>query len=182
VKIVLTGSHGTGKSSLAKALAKKLEYPLIDNVTRRLLKKDFSLKYIKSSFDEIKDSDTKFKVLLFQLTIVSEYLDRFRKEMDFVSTRCFIDHLAYSRVNNFPKPFLSLLEGLVWEWKQKLVIIYVPIESPMKKDKFRVGDEVFRKKVNREVYKILKEFNIAYLRVSGSLEERLQQVLGALYE
>ena len=38
MRIVFTGTHGVGKSTLGKLLSKKIKYPLVDNIARSILK------------------------------------------------------------------------------------------------------------------------------------------------
>jgi nicotinamide riboside kinase len=87
MKIYLAGAHSTGKSTLARHIAKEYKLPMITEVARSVLsEKELSLKQLRTDLSTAND----FQKAIFYRQIQKE------KEIDsFVSDRC-IDCLAYT--------------------------------------------------------------------------------------
>ena len=93
--IVLTGTPGTGKSSLAKALAKKLKFPYLD-VNKVIDKENLIIEYDKERDSNVVDENKLSKVLVKLIKsnkdlIIDSHLSHYipQKHVDFcIVTKC----------------------------------------------------------------------------------------------
>ncbi|MBT3730726.1 AAA family ATPase [archaeon] len=93
--IVLTGTPGTGKSSLAKALAKKLKFPYLD-VNKVIDKENLIIQYDKERDSNVVDENKLSKVLVKLIKsnkdlIIDSHLSHYipQKHVDFcIVTKC----------------------------------------------------------------------------------------------
>lgn len=88
MRVYLAGSHSSGKSTLARYIAKKYNMPMLTEVARSVLsEKELNLKSLRADIDVAND---------FQLSIFDRQIEKENELKDnFVSDRC-IDCLAYT--------------------------------------------------------------------------------------
>ena len=178
MRISITGSHSTGKTTLANAVAKILRrrgsnnVGLIHEVARRVIAMGFSLNQnatIHSYLNYI------WLVLKEEREHVEEYI---------ISDRSLVDLLGYIRTNNdatIPKYFVSMLEELLWRESTYFdLYCYLPIEFPLQLDHVRPADVEYHKAVDINILQILHEYRLPYKQITGSIEDRCQQVLGLM--
>jgi ATPase family associated with various cellular activities (AAA). len=172
MKIALTGSHGTGKTTLAWHLANKLDLPLIVDRARDVAKKA----EIKHVWDLRQD---KFRAAYFQCLVLIDRLSSEQKGASFISDRSTLDLLAYWQAYGLPenKAYQSLCLANPYD-----LLVYVPIEFPPAADGFRDTDPEFQREVDRRIRELLQLVPWPVVAVSGSVEERAQMVMEWLAE
>ena len=174
-KIGLFGSHGTGKSTLAKEVSNYFKIPLIDKTMR-----DMWQKYGISDFEKLPRQARK----VFQYKAILNQIQKEDVQKDgFVTDRTVIDNLAYtidsSEISDLE---LSFYKALVKErLKTYSHLIYVPIEFTFEKEKLRASEKS-QKSIALIMEKLTLEFfytetsKSKLLKVEGSLENRFRQV------
>jgi nicotinamide riboside kinase len=170
LRIAIVGSFSTGKTTLAEALAKRMELPLLPETAREVVELGFKLD---------KDATPETEALIFLKQYNNEISER-----EFVGDRSLIDVMAYAGwvLDNQPRA----KEIALWEECEKLAerrlrgnyshVFYLPIEFPIVLDGLRPDDPAFQEEIDNRVVKILRAHDIDYRTLSGSVEERLQQV------
>lgn len=154
-KIAITGSFSTGKTTLAKQLAKKLRCKLLPEVARQMIAEGYRL-----------DIEATPEL---ELLMAERQLD-LEQEEHWVADRCMIDILAYSMVLFDDDKFLNELNDLLDKAKYDK-IFYTPIEFQIKDDGIRSTDIEFQKKVDEAIKEILK--TIPHIIVKGNKKQRL---------
>lgn len=184
MKICLTGSHGTGKSTILKVLQEKLPgYTFqISSPTREAVGKDST----KLNFGTTEES---------QKLIAAKVIDLVEKaSQNYVTTRSLIDVLAYtiyfSKVNeeNFPTgDFIAKQFELVEKHKKDFdIYFYLPIEFDIPEielgKEFREGQENkdYHKTIDIILQFLLWTFDIPYIVIKGTVEERVEKILKIL--
>ena len=180
MKLAFTGSHSTGKTTLIREIEKYVPYPAtikcVTEVARKIISKGYLLN------NEATEAS--------YIHYINEQLN---EERDitcydfFFSDRNLLDPLAYMIANKaFPGPtiedyFIQMMEN-VWLLEQTRYdyYIYFPIEFPLVFDGVRPPDEKYRAAVDRAIVSILKNHNIPYISVTGSVAERKNQLLQIL--
>jgi nicotinamide riboside kinase len=175
MRIAITGAHGTGKTTLANALAEKLGLPLITESARQEARERGieSVEQLKRNKELAREFQ--WGVLRRQVAAEQEHPN------GFVSDRSRVDCLAYWAVYNLPGDETYLRTCFDSEYD---VMVYVPPEIPCEADGFRDTDEDTRKNVDKFIRAMggvlcdMKGFK--FIGVSGTLEERVKRVVEAV--
>jgi|694.fasta_scaffold42522_9 nicotinamide riboside kinase len=161
MKIALTGTHGVGKTTLAKMLVERLNLPYIHEGARSVIEmlNTYSLDY-RDFGDEQRSLFQKCVVNL-QLIVENSF------EQGFVSDRSLFDCQAYS---NFDIEVANIADRYD-------LIVYLPIEFELEKDGVRFTDPVFQKEIDTKILKSIENIDPNKLiKVTGNVRERLEQV------
>ncbi len=169
-RIVVVGSFSTGKTTLAERLARDLRLPLLPETAREVVELGFKLD---------KDANAETETLIF--------LKQYNNEIstpEFVGDRSLIDVMAYAGwvLDNQPRR----KENALWEECEELAerslrtnysnVFYLPIEFPIVADGLRPMDPEFQKEIDQRIVRLLDTHSIAYKTVTGSVEERVEQI------
>ena len=171
-QIMMIGSHGTGKSTLANKLSEELDLTVVESVARIL---DTPLEYISSEITR-------------QAIICNTSIWDFKrwKDVDAVFARTPLDTLAYA----MSLPYSNKREELVCSVAYEIthdkdimrmihngIFVYLPIEFGLEDDGTRPMGDTYQKLVDENMRRVLNQFNITPLVVTGSVEERVKTVL-----
>jgi deoxyadenosine/deoxycytidine kinase len=174
LRIAIVGSFSTGKTTLAEALARRLELPLLPEVAREVVELGFKLD---------KDATPETETLIF--------MRQFNNEVEadsFVGDRSLIDVMAYAGwvLDNQPRT----KETALWDECIRLAekrlrtsyshVFYLPIEFPIVLDGLRPDDPAFQKEIDERIVSLLHSHGIRSETVTGSVEDRLEQIEGKL--
>ncbi len=169
-RIAIVGSFSTGKTTLAEALARHLELPLLPETAREVVELGFKLD---------KDATPETETLIF----LKQYNNELSTD-EFVGDRSLIDVMAYAGwvMDNQPRR----KESALWDECVKLAerrlranyshVFYLPIEFPIVLDGLRPDDPAFQEEIDQRVIRLLKSHDIDYDTVKGSVEERMDQI------
>ena len=178
MKVSITGSHSTGKTTLASAVSKILRKSghssvgLINEVARRVIAMGFPL-----------NQDATIHSYLNYIWLVLKE-ERECVEKFVICDRSLVDLLGYIRTNNdtsIPKYFVSMLEELLWRESAYFdLYCYLPVEFPLEIDDVRPSDVDYQKAVSNSIQQILQEYRLPYECITGSLDERCKKVVKLL--
>jgi len=155
MKIGISGSHGTGKTSLAKKLSKQFDLPLITEVAR-----DVNIMLLKGN-----------QYCQAQRDILIKQIEEEGKYQSFVSDRTVIDNLAY---------FISICSHIVsikeikWyvnEARNHISvydkIYYLPIKFELVDNGFRFTEMSVQKNIDDIIRSILYLWNIEFEEIKN---------------
>lgn len=172
MKIILTGAHGTGKSTLVSPLA--TEYKLL--VFQRTVRSFWEDNGIRDF--ELLPADVR---AVFQKHLLLNQLERENSlwEKGFITDRSVLDYLGYAVVaSSMSKTDLDLYKALIRErLLQYEYIIYLPVEFPAEPEYLRANP-----KSQEQVAQVLEEHLELWLKpeqyciARGSVEDRLEQI------
>lgn len=173
-RIAIVGSFSTGKTTLAEAVAPKLGLPLLPEVAREIAAQGFKLD---------KDATVETETLIF--------LRQFHNEMthpEFIGDRSLIDVLAYAGwvlENQEPRKEFALWDSCVEIAEHQLrsqysKVFYLPIEFGIVPDGLRPDDPEFQEDIDRRILGLLDSHDIRHQTLTGTVEERVDALLGAL--
>jgi len=178
IKVSITGSHSTGKTTLASAVTKILRergiksVGFINEVARRVIALGFPLNQDATIHSYL-------NYIWFQLKEERERVEKY-----VISDRSLVDLLGYIRTNNdtsIPKYFVSMLEELLWcESACFDLYCYLPIEFPLEIDNVRPSDVEYQKAVDTNILQILQDYRLPYECITGSLDARCKKVVRLL--
>lgn len=167
-KIVFTGTHSTGKTTLLKEFADK-GYKIITEVVRELAKTGVKIN---------KDGDYDGQTIIF-----NKYQEKLLLEDNFISDRCLVDVLAYTKYlvdegkvdkELYNSQLMSFI--LFNKMRPDIVYCYFPIEFDMVEDGVRVQDDDFRKAIDSNILYILNSTGTKYMTIKGTHEERVDKL------
>jgi hypothetical protein len=169
-RIAIVGSFSTGKTTLAEALATRLELPLLPEVAREIVALGFKLD---------KDATPETETLIFLKQLNNEL-----EEPEFVGDRSLIDVMAYAGWVLANQPHRK--EMLLWAECERFAerrlrtnyshVFYLPIEFPIVLDGLRPDDPAFQKEIDQRVLDLLSGHSVGYTTVTGSVDERVAQI------
>lgn len=180
MKIGLTGSHGVGKTTLLKILSEKLpNYDVqLESLTRKAV----------SGADKVNLTTPKESEKLISEAYMEYFLENINK--NFIASRHMIDVLAYTmylqkRNNNMGTDIIFAIEEKIYEIIEKKIfdlVIYVPIEfKQVESGIFREGQQEnpdYQKDIDTIIKFLLWGYGIKYITISGTVEERINQIMG----
>jgi nicotinamide riboside kinase len=170
MKTAFVGSFSTGKTTLATRFAREWEHPLLPEVAREVVELGFPL-------DQTATAETE--------TLI--FLKQWRAELShdhYVADRSIYDVLAYAdwvMENAAPRK-----ENHLWLESRALAttelrarydfVFYLPIEFPIVLDGLRPDDAAFQADIDRRIVELLESHDVAHHSLTGSIEERQEQV------
>lgn len=173
-RIAIVGSFSTGKTTLAEVVAPKLGLPLLPEVAREIVELGFKLD---------KDATVETETLIF--------LRQFHNEMthpEFVGDRSLVDVMAYASwvLENQERR----KEFALWDTCRDIAkhhlrsqythVFYLPIEFDIVPDGLRPMDPDFQADIDKRVQHLLAVNAIHYETLTGSVEQRLDDLLQAI--
>lgn len=172
MKIILTGAHGTGKSTLVQPLATEYKLPVLQRTVRNFWEANGVNDF------ELLPSDIR---AIFQKHLLLNQLEKENTlwEQGFITDRSVLDYLAYTVVSSsMSKTDLDLYKALIRErLLQYDYIIYLPVEFPAEPEYLRANPQS-----QIEVAEVLEEhLNLwlspeQYCVARGSVDQRLETI------
>ena len=168
LRIGVSGAQGTGITTTARGLAQRLQLPLLSEVARTAFEHGFTLG------DE---GSIKAQCAMWFSQVFLEH-----RAGSFVSDRTVIDAVAHA----------ELLADMTGDKEDRMVatamgnaslpamadfdlLFYTPIEFALEFDGVRKGDMDFQQQLDKKFEALIERFNLPYVIVRGSIEERLDQ-------
>ena len=164
MRIAIVGSHGTGKTTLAKLLSENLSINYIPDPVREAHEKKFTI-------NENTSLETQIWILAKQLE-----LER-NTNVPWVSDKSLFDNLVYGSFSGFGEEALRVIRSIVLTNARYDLIFYLPIEFSIPEDGLRSLNEDFQRKVDKEFRKLFLENNLDYTVIRGSVRNRLNEAL-----
>ena len=174
MKVAFVGSFSTGKTTLANLFAREWDMPLLPEVARQVVELGFALDMSATAETE---------------TLI--FLKQWRAEAShprFVADRSIYDILAYAdwvMEHNDP----ARKENHLWYESREIALLdlrarydhvfYLPIEFPIVLDGLRPDDAGFQADIDRRMRHLLDAADVSYETLTGSVEERQDQVRAA---
>lgn len=162
---VLVGVHGVGKTTLLNILRKR---------DKRFFITDGFSRPVKRALVDHPNSGALEQRMINELTAWGwmTYLNQ-----NVVSSRSLIDSIVYSEyywhMSRWTGEILTL-RNLFEKTKQKVNYFYIPIEFDLKSDGVRYINETDQKNIDYQLQLFLKEQDITFTTVKGSLERRIE--------
>jgi nicotinamide riboside kinase len=168
MKIAIAGSHGTGKTTLAKSLAEKLKLNYIPDIVRE--------EAVKKGF--IINENTPPEVQLW-LVMRQWELEKNTPE-SWIADKSLFDYFIYGNLALKDEEVKKVIKGVIERNAKYDYVFYLPIEFPMEVDGLRSQNEEFRREVDNRYKAHLDGSGIKYITLSGSVENRINEALNRI--
>ena len=164
-RVAIVGASSTGKTTLCDLLRTKLTCHEFVGETTRI---------VNSYGFPINEDGTDAT----QLAISSLHLINLLIPNPLIMDRCYLDLLAYSRFLHIDKSTYNFIEETWHSIKHHYThFIYCPVEFISVDDGIRSVNEIWRQHIDMQIVNILQESKLSHLTVTGTPEERVEQVL-----
>lgn len=174
MKIYLSGSHSTGKSTLVRYISEKYKLQIVSEVARMILsEKELNIDSLRADINLVNN---------YQQQVFSRQLAEEKKYDNFVSDRSLIDVLAYSQHTQILPSLLQNPELTTYINNLKLpgtFLFFVrPCKATMKADGVRESlnwDGIVA--IDAQIKLLLQMFSINYFSINtDSMQERIQLI------
>lgn len=175
MKVVFTGAQGVGKTTLLDVMEKCFTLPLhfnyVRNFTRGLAEQGYEI-------NKLGTDDTQLAIM----NLHKHYIDC---DQNIIVDRCALDGLVYTTyLHNKGQVNHATLEACRDIFKYCFgkydVVFYLVPEFPITGDEYRSGDFLYQKEIADIFEKIVEEYQLQVIRLTGTVGDRLlkvQQVL-----
>lgn len=161
---VLVGTHGTGKTSLLNSLRGRTDNYITDGFSRPVMK---AFKQHSDIYDSWLEQQTINELTLWGW---KNYLNQ-----NVISTRSLIDVIAYNAY--YHGSIDSRFYDEFRKDKHRVRFFYIPIEFNLISDGFRFEDKEDQTKIDILLYDFLKQENIDFVTITGTVEARAEQIM-----
>ena len=176
-----TGAQGVGKTTILNEVIKEYkDMETITNVVRSLHNDGVKIN---------KKGNGKTQQLIYD-TLKKEYINYLYNasyediNSGCISDRSLVDVVAYTKylyergkasINSYDEQLKDLKEWAIYH-RCGCKHIYIPIEFPAVEDSVRDIDEEYRKEIDKNIKWLLRECNIDYYILEGTIEERTEMM------
>lgn len=191
MKIVVLGSHGTGKTTLTKRLLGFLRDNYSFSIEKVCHNAPEGDRFITDPFGKLHWTylpETPFEAtqkgftmnkdtsLESEFWMIAKQLELELQSAPWIADKCLIDMLAYARYFFANEPeFLGVIEKMCKRNINYDLVIYLPAgEFPIEDDGLRMTDIGFQMDIDRMIKEIFFEMNIPFYTLRGDREARFQ--------
>jgi nicotinamide riboside kinase len=167
LQIGITGTAGTGKRRLARALGKRLDIPVIEGVVRNVKEMGFKINKDARWLDE-------FAIMLGQIWEQMEYTEYVSAGtvIDLVAhVQYFVDQYGTKREKNLLRALANF--GNTVANNDYTVTFYLPLDGKPKSDGVRSVDMKYLREIDNNIRYYLNAYDLDYFPIKGTSKEKL---------
>lgn len=173
MKIAISGAQSTGKTTLINELRKIYQVTFKTEITRELADKGYLI-------NELGNDET-------QLAIMNSHKTRLQIDEDVVYDRCALDGVVYTHYlflhNKVSLETLNISTEMFKDIINRYdIIFYLEPEFDIEDDGQRSSSKEFRDEIVCLFEQYINEYNINIRKLTGSVEERVNQFKNVLEE
>ena len=162
MKVVFCGAHGVGKSTLSNGLSQELWLPILHDIVVDAHRLGFII-----------NENTPMET---QMRLTGKQLEQEKTHSDFIGDKCIFDYYVYAEALNMDKEMTSVIKKIALKTHNYDHVFFIKPEFPIVDDGLRSTNIEFQNAVHQVYENFLKENNIQYTYLTGTPEERMNQI------
>ena len=162
MKVVFCGAHGVGKSTLTNMLSQQLWLPILNDIVVDAHRLGFII-----------NENTPMET---QMWLTGKQLEQEKTHTDFIGDKCIFDYYVYAEALKMDSEMTSVIKKIALKTHDYDHIFFIKPEFPIVDDGLRSLNIDFQNAVNDVYENFLKEHQIVYTHLTGSPEERMEQI------
>jgi nicotinamide riboside kinase len=168
VRIAIIGSQSCGKTTLGRELSKKLDLPMISELARRW------------NIEKVSQTE----LIDIQKELLNLQIEEESKYEQFISDRSTIDNMSYwlhnvANIVSYDDNRQYKMKAIENVKTYSHIFLLVPEFYP-KDDGFRNTDIIYQMRIDAIIQAILHLEGISHYKLTGSIENRVQQAMEIL--
>lgn len=163
MRIALCGAHGVGKTTLAQKLSEYFDLPVLEDIV-------VTAHHLGFVINEGTPLET-------QLWLTGKQLEQEKINTNFVADKCIFDYYVYAHALDMDSALIEVAKKVALNTHNYDHIFYIAPEFPIVDDGLRSLNVDFQSGVDKVYLSFLQNHNIPYVQLTGSVEERFQQIL-----
>ena len=163
MRIALCGAHGVGKTTLAKMLSAHFDLPVLEDIV-------VTAHHLGFEINEGTPLET-------QLWLTGKQLEQEKINQKFIADKCIFDYYVYADALDMDPELVVVAKKAALNTHNYDHIFYIAPEFPLVDDGLRSMNQDFQSGVDRVYLSFLDNHAIPYLQITGSVEDRFQQIL-----
>lgn len=169
----ITGAKGTGKSCLLEAVATRAAADELFRNIEFLDSPGSKAKRLGHSLGKMGSDQTHMFFASMHLKSIQPTANAIR-----VLDRCLVDHLAYVRLLSLDSTLIEMMEELTRVASKSYSVVFVTrLYDGLPPLVDTTEDDEFREQIELEILRILNEFGISHLELSGPVDNSAKRVL-----
>lgn len=163
MRIALCGAHGVGKTTLAQKLSEHFDLPVLEDIV-------VTAHHLGFVINEGTPLET-------QLWLTGKQLEQEKINARFVADKCIFDYYVYADALDMDAALVEVVKKAALNTHNYDYVFYIAPEFPIVDDGLRSLNVDFQSGVDKVYLSFLQNHNIPYVQLTGSVEERFQQIL-----
>jgi nicotinamide riboside kinase len=175
MRIGIIGAHGVGKTTIAKYISQKYNVTLITEQIRYAVRMFSALNY--KTPDEMVGTEWYTHMVI--ETLKRQINNEKNNQNGFVSDRTLLDYYIYYECLNKDEDWIItfLKNNIIEYYRNKYdLVIYIPIMIPLACDGYRNTDDIFRKKIDKNINNYLFENKNVYCMTEADKDCRFLEL------
>lgn len=185
LRVALVGAHGTGKTTLSKALVQRLSSSGLRVARLPEAPREICGHAGEPEFFRRGKNTPLRQSLILLVHLMQEFYAQFEGVDIVLSDRSLLDHWTYT-IHLFEESWAqegvrNLYESFIIEYcRQYDILFFLPVEFAVVDDGTREGDQEFQGDIQNAMLKFIGEHQLEAVVVRGSIEERTESCFNHL--
>lgn len=162
MRIAICGAHWVGKSTISKLISQEYWLPILHDIVVDAYKLWFTI-----------NEETPIET---QIWLTWKQVEQEKNHPVFVADKCIFDYHIYAKALNMDNDVIEITRKIALKTHQYDHIFYIKPEFPIVDDWLRSTNIEFQNNIQDTYENFMKEHNIKYNCITGSVEERFDQI------
>jgi len=162
MKIAICWAHWVGKSTISKMISEEFWLPILHDIVVDAHRLWFTI-----------NEETPIET---QIWLTGKQVEQEKNHTTFVADKCIFDYHVYAKALSMDIDVIEITRKIAIKTHKYDYIFYIKPEFSIVDDGLRSTNIEFQNSVQNTYETFMKENNIQYIYITGSIEERFNQI------